>query len=203
MCGGFPVLPKPLCGVCRASLSVAAELRRRTFQQSQEAGWTQAAACFRAAVGAALPHRQVGRAGGGWASESCGRGGSGSGVIGASLSALFLWQTSPATGQAPQPARPQTEPPTDPGAPPGQAVHGGAGRSPQAHPAVLLPGEDQASTLRPRRVRGAWWGEGSPTPFLTVALGVQPPARPRADSPPFLGPAAPRAPFVCPPGGSS
>lgn len=82
--GGTPSFLKPFRGACEGLALTGCRLRRRTLQRLQEAGWTQGAAPSRAAVWAAVPLRQVGRAGRRRASESCGRGGSGSGVIGAS-----------------------------------------------------------------------------------------------------------------------
>lgn len=157
-------IPRPSRSPCVESVGLAlsgCRLRRRTFQRPREAGWTQAAACSRAAVGAAVPHRQVGRAGGGWASESCGRGGSGSGVIGASPSA----RSSCGRPHLPQ-AKPTARPAADPGPPQTQV--------PPGRPCM----EEQVGAPRPiqlccslgktRRQHvlagsgGAWWGEGAP-----------------------------------------
>lgn len=66
--GDSPSFPKPLRGVCEGLALSGSRLRRRTWQRPQEAGWTQAAARSRAAVGAAVLLRQVGWAGGGRAS---------------------------------------------------------------------------------------------------------------------------------------
>lgn len=121
---GIPVLPEALVWSLWGLALSGCRLRRRTFQQSQEAGVDADCTCFRRQQWGQPSHRQVGRAGGGWASESCGRGGSGSGLsVLLCLHALPVARPHLQVRRLPPGRRPR--PPTGPGAP-GQAVHGGA-----------------------------------------------------------------------------
>lgn len=155
--GDSPSFPKPLCGVCRASLSVAAGSEGAPFSSPRKLGGRRLLLASGQRWGQpSHTGRSDGQVEGGPLSPVAVE------EVAPGLSVLLCLHALPVADltchrPSPQPARPQTQAPHRPRCPPGQAVHGGAGRSPQAHPAVLLPGEDQASA-RPRRVRGSLVG---------------------------------------------